>query len=72
MTLVTINDLTPVQALDIVYDLRAQGLVQGTDFDFAWHQSRWDEMIGEIPKRVEFEFNNPTHASWFSLKYHPS
>jgi hypothetical protein len=69
MTQVIINDLTPAQTLDIVYDVRAQGLVQGADFDFAWHQSQWDEMIGEIPRRVEFVFNNPVHASWFSLKY---
>jgi hypothetical protein len=45
------------------------GLVQGQDFDFAWQQSRWDEMIGEIPSSVEFRFYDSQLATWFSLKW---
>ena len=57
------------ETLDIVHDLRAQGLVQGRDFDFAWQRCQWDEMIGEIPSAVEFRFYNSQWATWFSLKW---
>ena len=55
--------------LEIVHDLRAQGLEQGRDFDFAFYQTRWDEMIGEIPNSVEFRFYDSRWATWFSLKW---
>ena len=46
------------------YDLRAN-----RDFEFAYHQSRWDEMTGEIPKKTVFTFVSPLIESWFALKY---
>ena len=30
--------------IEIVYNLRKDGLIQGVDFDFAYNQSKWDEM----------------------------
>ena len=57
------------EALEIVHDLRAQGLKQGLDFDFAFFQTRWDEMIGEIPNSVEFRFYDSRLATWFGLKW---
>ena len=53
----------------IVKELRQQGLVQGKDFDFAFNQSRWDEMIGEIPKQTIFTFYTERYATLFALKY---
>ena len=53
----------------IVRELREQGLVQGKDFDFAFNQSRWDDMIGEIPKQTIFTFYTEKYASLFALKY---
>ncbi len=53
--------------LDLVQQLRDKGYVQGVDFDFAFHQSKWDEMIGEIPKHTEFIFYKEELATWFSL-----
>ena len=56
--------------MDIVVALRTkEGWVQGQDFDFAFRQSRWDEMIGEIPTTTRFIFYNEKYASIFALKY---
>ena len=53
----------------IVRELREQGLVQGKDFDFAFNQSRWDDMTGEIPKQTIFTFYTEKYATLFALKY---
>ena len=55
--------------IEIVYNLRKDGLEQGVDFDFAYHQSKWDEMIGEIPEETKFTFYNDEQAMLFALKY---
>jgi hypothetical protein len=60
---------TPNEVMDIVHELRSQGLVQGKDFDFAFYQSRWDEIIGEIPKEAIFSFYTEKYATLFALKY---
>lgn len=59
----------PDEVLSIVKELKAQRLVQGVDFDFAFNQSRWDDMIGEIPKQTIFTFYTEKHATLFALKY---
>jgi hypothetical protein len=66
---VTIRNRDASEILYIVCRLRAEGLVQGKDFDFAYHQSRWDGMIGEIPTSAIFTFYEEKYASLFSLKY---
>lgn len=66
---ITIEDKDPGDILDIVKELRGSGLVQGVHFDFAYHQSRWDEMIGEIPKRTTFTFYEDKYSTLFALKY---
>ncbi len=67
---VTIADKNPNEIMDIVRELRSSGLVQGKDFDFAFHQSRWDDMIGEIPKKTVFTFYTEKYATLFALKYY--
>lgn len=57
------------QVLAVVHDLKSQGYVQGLDFDFSYSQSRWDEMIGEIPRHTDFIFYDTRLATWFSMKY---
>jgi hypothetical protein len=59
----------PDEVLSIVKELKAHGLTQGKDFDFAFNQSRWDDMIGEIPKQTIFTFYTEKHAILFALKY---
>jgi len=55
--------------MNIVRELRKQGWVQGKDFDFAFHQRRWDEMVGDIPSRTVFKFYKEQYATFFALKY---
>jgi hypothetical protein len=69
MTNITLHDRSPNEVLEMVKELRQQGLVQGEDFDFAYNQSRWDEMIGEIPKSAIFSFYTEKYATMFALKY---
>lgn len=66
---VTVFHKNANETMDIVHELRAQGLIQGQDFDFAFNQSRWDDMIGEIPKQTIFTFYTEKHATFFALKY---
>ena len=60
---------TPNEIMDIVREIREYGLVQGKDFDFAYNQSRWDAMIGEIPTYTIFTFYTEKYASFVALKY---
>lgn len=69
MKTITLRNTDAGRTMEIVRELRTMGLVQGTDFDFAFHQSRWDEMIGEIPRATIFTFYTEKWASWFALKY---
>ena len=52
-----------------VRELRAANLMQGIDFDFAFHQSKWDNMIGEIPKNAIFTFYTDKYATFYALKW---
>ena len=58
-----------VTTIGIVIELRKLGWIQGVDFDFAYNQSQWDDMIGEIPKQTVFTFYNDSDASYFMLRY---
>jgi len=66
---VTVFHKSADDTMRIVMELRQQGLVQGKDFDFAFNQSRWDDMIGEIPKQTIFTFYTERYATLFALKY---
>ena len=69
MKTINLKEADASRIMEIVRELRLMGLIQGTDFDFAYNQSRWDEMIGEIPKTTVFMFYTEKWASWFALKY---
>lgn len=69
MTEVEIQNLSASQTLEIVSELRSLNYQQGLDFDFAYQQGRWDNMVGDIPKCTKFIFYNNAIATWFSLKY---
>ena len=55
--------------MDKVRELRSTGLVQSVDFDFAFYQSKWDDMIGEIPKNAIFTFYTDKYATFYALKW---
>jgi hypothetical protein len=67
--MINVEHKNPSDILDIVKELRASGLVQGVHFDFAFNQSRWDDMIGEIPKNTVFTFYEEKYSTLFALKY---
>lgn len=62
---------TVADSMDIVHDLRAQGYVQGQDFDFAYHPTVYhkDGFSVVTPKTTEFTFYNDVLATWFYMKY---
>jgi hypothetical protein len=66
---ITIHNRSPVEIIDIVAKLKSDGWVLGVDFDFAYNQSVWDNMIGEIPRYTEFTFYKEQYATIFALKY---
>ena len=55
--------------LDIVKELKTSGLVQGVHFDFAYNQSRWDPMIGDVKGFTNFTFYEEKYSTLFALKY---
>ena len=66
---VKIPNKKPDAVMTIVRELREKGLVQGIDFDFAFYQSKWDEMIGHNPTYTTFTFYEDKTALLFILKY---
>ena len=66
---ITIDDKDPGAILDIVKQLRTSGLVQGIHFDFAFNQSRWDGMIGNVASYTVFTFYEEKYSTLFALKY---
>ena len=69
MTVIKILDKDPGAIIDIVKELRASGLVQGKDFDFAFYRTRWDPMIGDVKGFTNFTFYEEKLATLFALKY---
>jgi hypothetical protein len=66
---VVVEDKNPVAVIEIVKELRASGLVQGVHFDFAYNQSRWDPMIGDVKGFTNFTFYEEKYSTLFALKY---
>lgn len=68
---VIITKHTANEVIDIVQELRNYGLVQGIDFEFAYHAADYDNWSGDVTynKYTVFRFADPATASWFTLKY---
>lgn len=68
---VVVNNKSANDVMDIVRALRAQGLVQGRDFDFAFHQAVYtaDSWTPVSPKQTVFTFHTEKYATLFALKY---
>jgi hypothetical protein len=71
MVEVKLMSLSPNDVMELVRELRAQGLVQGKDFDFAYNQTKWDNFSYEavVPQHTVFTFYVDKHATMFILKY---
>jgi hypothetical protein len=59
------------EVMRIVQDVRAMGLIQGTDFDFAFHQAVHDPISGHLrePKHTIFTFYESKWATLFNMKW---
>jgi len=58
------------QTMELVRELRAKGLVQGTDFNFAYQQTLWDDNYIQLkPQGAEFSFRDPKWVTFFRIKY---
>jgi hypothetical protein len=66
---IIIHNRDAIEILGIVGKLRADGWVQGQDFDFAFYRKHWDPMTGDIPSSTKFIFYTEKYASMFALKY---
>ena len=68
---VVVNNKSANDVMDIVHALRAQGLIQGQDFDFAFHQAVYtaDSWTPVTPKQTVFTFYTEKYATLFALKY---
>lgn len=68
---VKIKNVDPNQTMEIVRELRAQGLMQGRDFDFSYHQAQYNNDGWEQiePKHAVFSFHTEKYATLFAIKY---
>ena len=71
MVSIRILHKTPNEIMEIVRELREQGLVQGRDFDFAFHPATYNndgyEAVGA--RHTIFTFYTEKYASFVALKY---
>ena len=67
---VIVFDKPPAEIMEIVRELRMQGLVQHKDFDFEYHQAQVEYMTYEVYRRhTIFKFHTEKYATLFALKY---
>jgi hypothetical protein len=68
---VTLKLKSPNEVMDIVRELREQGLRQGKDFDFAYYPSQYDDTGFDLLEEThtKFTFHNEKYATMFTLKY---
>jgi hypothetical protein len=55
--------------MDIVRDLRAKGMTQGVDFDFAFKRALWTDVIEPVPSHAVFTLYSEKQGTFFSLQY---
>ena len=61
----------PIEIIDIVHSMREAGMVQGTDFDFDYNKSSYDDSGWEAvaPEHTVFKFYEERWATWFALRW---
>jgi hypothetical protein len=71
MITIEVLDLKPDEIMPIVRALRADGLEQGRDFDFAYTHAKYDSDGWEAVhnRRTAFTFYKEEYATMFTLKY---
>lgn len=71
MKSVTLHGLDISECLGVVNDLRNQGYVQGTDFDFEYYPKKTSEDVWDsvIPRHTVFYFYSDSNATYFALRW---
>jgi len=70
MDKIFVPNLNANDTMELVRELRAKGLVQGTDFNFAYQQTLWnDNYTQSRPHGAEFSFRDPKWVTFFRIKY---
>lgn len=68
MKSVTLNGKSPSEILNIVSELKAMGLVQGKDFDFAYTPPNSDYKL-VMSRYTVFTFYEEKYSTYFELKW---
>lgn len=68
---VIIFDKSANQIMEMVQELRATGLIQGTDFDFKFTPAKYDDFSGSPVERLHtiFYFYKEKYATFYELKW---
>lgn len=68
---VILLDKNANEVMEIVRELRQQGLVQGKDFDFKYQPPVWDNFSGDAVhnKHTVFYFYTEKYATFYQLKW---
>ena len=71
MLVVKVAHRPVTEIIDIVKELRLQGLMQGEHFDFSFHQTEYDPITGHLieDRYTLFTFYAEKYATLFALKY---
>lgn len=72
MIVVKLSGLDVNRTIEIVHELRSQGLVQGQDFDFKFGQGSYDSYDyggGWREGITEFTFYDERYATMFKLRW---
>ena len=67
MLTVTIENKSSSEISGIIHELKTHGLIANEHYEFRYFPGDWDPMLGEIPKKCEFDFKDDKLASWFLL-----
>jgi len=71
LTEIKVIDIDANRTMEIVRELRAQGLLQGRDFEFSYHQAKYDNdgWSAVENKHARFRFTDGKYATLFALRY---
>lgn len=67
---ITIRNVTPLDAVDLKFQLQRAGLVMNDDFTWRYIPAQWDSFTGITGGRlVEFNFRDSALATFYQLKW---
>jgi len=68
---VFVANIDATRTMELVRELRAKGLIQGVDFNFAYQHGKYDFFLREVEmlKGCTFTFTDPKWATFFRIQY---